>query len=55
MSKIVRCPKCKGKGRIHDTALGISTCGITTLLECLDDNLKDECPKCGGSGFLKLK
>lgn len=55
METIVRCPKCKGKGRVHDVALGVFTLGLTTLLESMDDNLKDVCPRCGGSGFLKLK
>jgi len=55
MSKIVRCPKCKGKGKVYDVAAGIFTCGISTFFEFIDDNLKEDCPRCGGSGFLKIK
>ncbi len=54
MEKIVRCPKCNGSGLVHDRVLGFCTFGISTLFECLDENLKDECPRCEGSGFLKL-
>lgn len=54
MSKIVKCPKCNGLGRIHDKALGFFTLGITTILECINDNLKDECQRCNGKGFIKI-
>lgn len=52
---IIVCPKCKGKGVVHDKALGVFTLGLTALLECLDDNLKIDCERCGGSGFVKIK
>lgn len=54
MINIVKCPKCKGKGKVYDIAMGICTCGISTFFEFIDDNLKEYCPRCGGSGFLKL-
>ena len=31
MNKIVRCPKCKGRGKVYDVAMGIFTFGITTF------------------------
>lgn len=52
---IVLCPECKGKGVVHDKALGVFTFGLTTLLECLDSNLKIECERCDGSGFIKVR
>lgn len=54
MSKIVRCPKCRGKGKVYDIATGIFTCGISTFFEFIDDNLKEDCSRCKGGGFLKL-
>lgn len=55
MNKIVRCPKCKGRGKVYDVVAGTFTCGITIFLEFIDNNLKEDCSRCGGSGFLKLK
>lgn len=54
MYTVIRCPKCKGKSKVYDTAGGIFTCGIITLFEFIDDELKEECPCCGGNGFLKI-
>ena len=55
MCKIVKCPKCKGKGKVYDVVAGGIYLGITIFLEFIDDNLKEDCSHCGGSGFLKLK
>ena len=54
MCTVIRCPKYKGNGRVYDTAGGIFTCGIITLFEFIDNDLREECPRCGGSGFLKI-
>lgn len=54
MEKIVRCPRCKGKGKVYDVALGVFTLGISTFFEAIDEDVRDDCPRCGGVGFLKL-
>ena len=54
MCTVIRCPKCKGNGRVYDTTGGIFTFGIITLFEFIDDDLKEECLFCGGNGFLKI-
>lgn len=40
MCTVIRCPKCKGNGRVYDTAEGIFTFGIITLFKFIDDDLK---------------
>ena len=52
MYTVIRYSKCKG--RVYDTVGSIFTCGIITLFEFIDDNLREEFPRCGGSGFLKI-
>jgi len=52
---IVKCPKCNGKGKIHDIAGGLSTFGLITFLECIDDYFKETCTRCNGSGFLRVE
>ena len=52
---IVRCPECNGKGKIHDVAGGLFTLGLMTFWECVDDDFKITCPRCNGSGFLKVE
>ena len=54
MCTVIRCPKCKGNGGVYDTEGGIFTCGIITLFEFIDDDLKEECPCCGCNEFLKI-
>lgn len=55
MSTIVKCPKCKGKGKVYDIGLGVFTYGIGTFLQLINDDYKDDCHRCGGSGFLKFE
>lgn len=59
MSKLIKeevlCPRCKGKGRIFDTAECVFTGGISLILGILDSNLKDVCPKCNGKGIIYRK
>ena len=43
---VIRCSKYKDNGRVYDIAGGIFTCGIITLFEFIDDDLKEECPCC---------
>lgn len=54
MSTIVKCPKCKGRGKVHDIGGGIFTFGLQTFFELINDDYMDECPRCKGSGFLRF-
>lgn len=49
------CPKCKGKGVVFDHVFGVFTFGLGYLFQVLDDSDKDDCPRCNGSGFIKVK
>lgn len=51
----VICPKCKGKGRVFDHVLGIFTMGWGYLSQMIDDDDKEVCPRCDGSGFIEIK
>lgn len=48
-----RCSRCDGSGRVHDTAVNIVTLGLHSLWECIDDDVKPACPRCGGKGFIE--
>lgn len=48
----IRCPKCKGSGRVYDPELGVFTFGIGTILQTLCRGLKDICPQCDGEGWI---
>lgn len=58
MSKLIKeevlCPRCKGKGRIFDTAECVFT-GVSLILGILDSIFKDVCPKCNGKGIVYRK
>lgn len=51
----VLCPRCKGKRRIFDTTECVFTAGVLPILDMLDSNLKDVCPKCNGKGIIYRK
>lgn len=56
VSKIVeniRCPRCKGEGRVHDKAACVFSIGLTYLLECIKKDYMDTCPECMGKGIIK--
>ena len=55
MSTIVKCPKCKGKGKVHNWCGDIFTFGLGLLFELVDEDNMEDCPRCGGSGFLKFE
>ena len=49
----VKCPKCKGSGRVYDHLAGILSLGAVYLFQAVDDELKEMCPRCNGRGFIK--
>lgn len=48
----VTCPRCKGKGVVYSHELSVFTAGIGLVLQALDENLRDECPRCDGEGYI---
>ena len=54
MSKVFVCPKCKGRGKVHDMYDAFWSLGLSYLIECIDNETMDDCPRCGGSGFIKF-
>ena len=49
----VKCPKCKGSGRVYDHLAGILSLGAVYLFQAVDDELKEKYPRCNGRGFIK--
>ena len=49
------CPQCNGTGCVIDHMTGIFTAGLGYLFQAIDDNLKDQCPACKGTGKIELK
>lgn len=47
MSRRIKCPKCKGSGKVFDKFFAAMTFGVSVLL---DD--KDTCPRCNGKGYI---
>lgn len=52
VSTKVTCPRCKGKGVVYDHELSVFTAGIGLVLQALDRNLRIECSRCNGRGYL---
>lgn len=48
----VRCPRCKGKGRVFDVEECVCTAGISFVLGLIDRSMRDVCPECDGSGYI---
>ena len=53
--KIVKCPVCKGKGVLFDHVIGVLTLGLGYLMQLSDTFLREECGRCGGTGYIKVK
>lgn len=54
MKKIFVCPVCKGKGKLFDHAFGVLTSGIGYLFQALDKDIREDCYRCKGEGFVKI-
>jgi DnaJ-class molecular chaperone len=57
MEKVIKCPKCDGKGKNVDHLYGMFTAGLGYVLPFLIDGEleSDPCKKCDAQGYIIVK
>ena len=63
-TKIIKCPKCNGRGWVRDLGETIATFGIPLAMDKLGSLLfgeseteltKDPCPRCDGECYVRVR